>query len=264
MTLSCGAGNCRAPASRMRGACVPRPRECGELRSESGRHLGSERHDVRGAERRACRAGDRRSKPGVSSGLAVLRRARRGATRVPVWRPAVQAGGVIRAGGVPTCAARSAGACRAGDRRSKPGVSSGLAALRRARRGATRVPGWRPAVQAGGVVWAGGVATCAARSDARAGLETGGPSRGCRLGSRRCDVRGAERRACRAGDRRSRPGVSSGLAALRRARRGATRVPGWRPAVQAGGAATGSRPGRVRGTRRGWPASPRSRGSVRR
>ena len=127
----------------------------------------------------------------------------------------------------------------------------------------------------GHTVRIGGVATCAARSVARAGLETGVPSRrgrrrgradgwrcdvrraerrACRSGGRRsqavavagearpggwrCDVRRAEHRACRSGDRRSKPSRSperpGGWVAVRRAPRGAPRVPVWRPAFQAG------------------------------
>ena len=130
---------------------------------------GGWRCDVRRAERRACRSGDRRSKPSRSP------------ERPPGgWR----------------CDVRRAErrACRSGDRRSKPSRSperpGRWVAVRRAPRGASPVPVWRPAFQAVAVAGearrVGGGATCAARSTARAGLETGVPS-GCaiRVRSRR-------------------------------------------------------------------------------
>ena len=110
--------------------------------------------------------------------------ARCGAPRVPVWRPAFQAGRAMRLGrdaplrgaehrgagletGVPSraCdAARrgSAGArcgaprCRSGDRRSKPGGRCGAAAMRRCAVRSTAVPVWRPAFQAGRASGPGG------------------------------------------------------------------------------------------------------------
>ena len=132
-----------------------------------------------------------------------LGRARRGAPRVPVWRPAFQGVCVVGVDGVGACAARSAA-----------------------------VPVWRPAFQAVCVVGVDGGAACAARSAAGAGLETGVPRRLRAGGGWGWGVRGAERRGCRSGDRRSKPSACWGWMGLGRARRGAPRVPVWRPAFQ--------------------------------
>ena len=78
-------------------------------------------------------------------------------------------------GGVRFASLRSA--MPAGGRRSDPYASCRRMAVRRARLGAPRVPVWRPAFQAVRVMTANGGATCAARSAAGAGLETGAPSR---------------------------------------------------------------------------------------
>ena len=68
-----------------------------------GRREDGSSYDERSAERCACRSGDRRSRPGAPPPLLSstprreppfrmrLRRAQRGALRVPVWRPAFQA-----------------------------------------------------------------------------------------------------------------------------------------------------------------------------
>ena len=216
---------------------------------------GRGRGDGRGAECGAGRSGGRRCRPvrrrccwvrcrGGSRPLRVgLRRAQRGALRVPVWRPAFQAGGVAtgaarsaarggrEAGVAGRCVAGAVGfgaevgtalcgwgcdvrsaercACRSGDRRSKPG------AWRRARCGVRRGAVGRPALQAGCVAGAVGFG-----AEVRAAL--------CGWG---CDLRSAERCACRSGDRRSRPG------AWRGARGGVRRGAVWRRAWQAGGAA---------------------------
>ena len=232
---------------------------------------GRGRGDGRGAECGAGRSGGRRCRPvrrrccwarcrGGNRPLRVgLRRAQRGALRVPVWRPAFQAGGAAWAGSVATGAARSAarggreagvasrrrgdgrsaerGAWRSGGRRCRPvrrrccwvrcrgGNRPLRVGLRCAQRGALRVPVWRPAFQAGGV------ATGAVRSAARGGRETGVAGRGRHLC---CWVR------CRGESRPLRVG-------LRRAQRGALRVPVWRPAFQAGGVARGAGRSAARG-----------------
>ena len=207
-----------------------RRRLCG-ARRRGGRRICrvALRRARRGAPR--CRSGDRRSKAGVLWGDVGFRRVRRGALRVPVWRPAFQGGGAVGRRGVSSCAARSAAragletgvprrgrcgatwgfvvrsaercACRSGDRRSKAGAPWGDVGFRRVRRGALRVPVWRPAFQGGGAVGRRGVSSCAARSAARAGLETGVPRRGRRGATWGFVVCGAERCACRSGDRRS-------------------------------------------------------------
>ena len=112
---------------------IPAFGDCVQLQDETGSYARARR----GAEHRACRSGGRyrENRPafqaGASPGLVSsalrrnhsstwgLRRAQCGAPRVPVWRPAFQAGCAARLGGVGTCAARSAarGAARAGPRR---------------------------------------------------------------------------------------------------------------------------------------------------
>ena len=159
---------------------------------------------VCGAERCACRSGDRRSKAGVLWGDVGFRRAQRGALRVPVWRPAFQGGGAVGRRGVSSCAARSAA-----------------------------VPVWRPAFQGGGAVGRRGVSSCAARSAARAGLETGVPRRGRRGASWGFVVCGAERCACRSGDRRSRA-VRQGAECLCPLEAGVSLCRGYRAAACGG------------------------------
>ena len=191
---------------------------------------------------------------------------------MPVWRPAFQAGpgsATRRRSGPRGRTAPAAWTC-CGARSSRwtaRGNAGHWLGARRARHGAPRVPVWRPAFRPGrdrhspeewtswedcarGVEssrwtarWerrglAGG-ATCAARSAARAGLETGGPGR---VGishspeewtSWQDCARGvdAAARGPRGGPRVGNAGEWLGA---RRARRGAPRVPVWRPAFQAG------------------------------
>ena len=171
------------------------------------------RCDVRVAEPRACRSGDRRSKPGAPCGgrrvatCAVrsparagqetgvpgrerhaggggLRRARCGAPRVPVWRPAFQAGAPC--GGRKGCDVRVAAprACRQetgvpGRGRHAGGVVA-TCALR-----SPALPVWRPAFQAGGVIRRTSVARCRLKPAFQAGSAISSRWRRRRGGGRR-------------------------------------------------------------------------------
>ena len=175
---ACG-GLCRLKPAFQAGGAVGAVERCAVrgaehlLRARAGV---LERCAVRGAEHRACRSGDRRSRPVAPSGrwsgapCAVRSTARAGLeTGVPGrWRR--------RGGGAVRRARCGAPACRSGDRRSRPVAPSGRwsgapCAVR------STVPVWRPAFQPVAPSGRWSVATCAVRSTARAGLETGRRSR---------------------------------------------------------------------------------------